>query len=510
MSKLIRHSLCDPISYLFLLPVRIQSFLECCYSVGIHYCLWKGIPDVYHSLVLQIYVTGPEKIPTMNVIRSAILRGRCISPSLSQRSLLKWQQSHSPILCAGLTTVHNTSDHTETVDASGFFSEMTAQGKHLEITWKDSTLSRYYSLWLRKNCHCPACRHDNGQLLLPSYSLPASLTVRSTKVHPLSGTLHIEWNEESHETVLPLPWLKDNSYSRQSLQETSRKQDVAVFKGPIKEHKFHDLLTETDDVNRFLRDLNEDGIALVKEVPCEVGHICKVAELVAPVQETLYGKTFTVEATEDAINVAYTPVALELHMDLVYFQSPPGLQLLHCLKFDEQVTGGESLFLDVMHVAQEMQRLHSDMFATLTRVPATFQKIHFERKTPAAFIYHRPHITVTPDGKISSVIWAPPFEGPLKVPEDDVEPYYEAYRKFSELINTSKLKVSHRLRPGECFVFNNLRILHARHAFALNGGRRHLEGCYVNIDDFKSRVQVMHMQTGSGEIVKRVNNGDYT
>ena len=43
-------------------------------------------------------------------------------------------------------------------------------------------------------------------------------------------------------------------------------------------------------------------------------------------------QSFYVEAKEDAINVAYTSDALELHMDLVYYQSPPGLQLLHCLQ----------------------------------------------------------------------------------------------------------------------------------------------------------------------------------
>ena len=36
---------------------------------------------------------------------------------------------------------------------------------------------------------------------------------------------------------------------------------------------------------------------------------------------------------EEPINIAYSGVKLIPHMDLVYYESPPGLQLLHCLRF---------------------------------------------------------------------------------------------------------------------------------------------------------------------------------
>ena len=31
-------------------------------------------------------------------------------------------------------------------------------------------------------------------------------------------------------------------------------------------------------------------------------------------------------------NIADSEIGLELHMDLMYYQSPPGIQLLHCLR----------------------------------------------------------------------------------------------------------------------------------------------------------------------------------
>ena len=43
-------------------------------------------------------------------------------------------------------------------------------------------------------------------------------------------------------------------------------------------------------------------------------------------------QVFDVVATEDPVNIAYSPVQLHFHMDLDYYESPPGLQLLHCIR----------------------------------------------------------------------------------------------------------------------------------------------------------------------------------
>ena len=51
--------------------------------------------------------------------------------------------------------------------------------------------------------------------------------------------------------------------------------------------------------------------------------------------------------------------------------------------------------------------------------------------------------------------------------------------------------------------FNNRRVMHARHAFQLNGGVRHLRGCYVNIDEFKSRLYVLAISAGAERVSVR-------
>ena len=60
---------------------------------------------------------------------------------------------------------------------------------------------------------------------------------------------------------------------------------------------------------------------------------------------------------------------------------PQSYKTVSCLvyRFDHVVKGGESMFLDVFHVAEDFRRKFPVEFETLSRVPATYQKIHFER-----------------------------------------------------------------------------------------------------------------------------------
>ena len=46
---------------------------------------------------------------------------------------------------------------------------------------------------------------------------------------------------------------------------------------------------------------------------------------------------------------------------------------------DACVEGGESVLLDAFAVVEEMRKKHPQHFATLTRVPTTFQRIHSKR-----------------------------------------------------------------------------------------------------------------------------------
>ena len=71
-------------------------------------------------------------------------------------------------------------------------------------------------------------------------------------------------------------------------------------------------------------------------------------------QSTPCAAQFTpwVQSEPNPINIAYSNVGLDPHVDLAYLESPPGLQFLHCLQFDDDVVGGLSTLVDVFEAAE--------------------------------------------------------------------------------------------------------------------------------------------------------------
>ena len=58
-------------------------------------------------------------------------------------------------------------------------------------------------------------------------------------------------------------------------------------------------------------------------------------------------------------------------------------------RFDDCVTGGESVLLDSLPVLEELKRKYPTYFDTLVSIPATFQKIHYERLGTVGSHYNR-------------------------------------------------------------------------------------------------------------------------
>lgn len=359
--------------------------------------------------------------------------------------------------------------------------------------------------WLRFNCHSELSKQPGtGQMIIDADSVPPSLTIDQVELN--GADLVIKWNKEAgqSDSVLPVEFLINNypseiNKSPQSRFKTSkvlRDFEYASFFGK-------DGTKNQDAIFEWIKCIAEHGLCLLKGVPTETNMVKSVAELIAPVQQTIYDEVFDVKAEKNPINIAYSDVPLGFHMDLMYYESSPGLQFLHCLKFDEQIEGGSSLFVDTFQVADDFRAQHPGLFRHLVRIPATFQKIHMNRKRPVCMVYQRPHIVVNNQDQVIAVNWAPPFEGPLRgLSQDDIKSYYESYIVFSRFLNSHPSVIKHRLRPGEMACFNNRRVLHARDGFKSNNGERHLQGCYVNIDEFKSEalVQEYYSLVRSGKI----------
>ena len=188
-------------------------------------------------------------------------------------------------------------------------------------------------------------------------------------------------------------------------------------------------------------------------------------------------------------NLAYTNLGLQAHTDNPYRDPVPTLQLLACL--ENTVEGGDSIVVDGFGWRRDCRRK--------TRAASIcFQSIARGSNMPAAracgLASKRPMIELGPDGELIAIRFnnrsAAPF---VDMPYEAMEDYYAAYRRFAELIEDPSMQVTFKLAPGELFIVDNTRVLHARKAFS-GSGKRWLQGCYADKDGLLSTLAAIEFE----------------
>jgi gamma-butyrobetaine dioxygenase len=185
-------------------------------------------------------------------------------------------------------------------------------------------------------------------------------------------------------------------------------------------------------------------------------------------------------------------------MDLLYFESPPGLQFLHCIQ--NTVQGGSSIFADSFRAATLVRISSTNRFRSLTTFPVTF---HYQND---GHHYHLTRPTVVLDQnsyleqqRISHVNWAPPFQAPFEMDiggdyAAQFRAYIHAAKEFAGYLADPDAQFELRLEEGMCVVFFNRRALHSRREFDPSSGDRWLKGAYVDSDAFHSKYRTLSQQ----------------
>ena len=103
----------------------------------------------------------------------------------------------------------------------------------------------------------------------------------------------------------------------------------------------------------------------------------------------------------------------------------------------------------------------------------------------------RPMVELSPEGTLQAIRFNSRSIAPLvDVPFDDVQAYYAAYRRLSDIIDDPAMEVSFKLSAGEAFIVDNTRVLHARKGYS-GAGSRWLQGCYADKDGLLSTLNAM-------------------
>jgi gamma-butyrobetaine dioxygenase len=386
------------------------------------------------------------------------------------------------------------------------------------------------AVWLRHNCPCPDCRDPvTGQRLVEITQI--SNGPWATVTAEFAGSIEVTFAPDGHRSVFSRAWLAASALDVGGVDADLRTEDgKALWRaapasgggGPAAGLPLVELAAVpaadwagylADDSVRVsvLDTVVRYGAGLLRGVPGSGGMVTAVAETFGYVRETNYGRIFDVRVVADPANLAFTSRAIAPHTDNPYRDPVPTLQLLHCLR--DASLGGETVLVDGFAAAAALRAVDPLSFGVLTDTPIPFAYVDKETSLTAC----QPLISLTRRGRITGVRLNNRSMQPVRLPPAEAEAVYGAYRAWAAIVARPEFALHLRLTPGDCLVFDNTRILHARTAFAPapaassgpgdtgsgpggsggprsgsgGSGERHLQGCYADIDGLLSTLAVL-------------------
>jgi len=360
---------------------------------------------------------------------------------------------------------------------------------NLSIEWSDGEKSNFNYFWLRDNCPT-AHDKDSNHRMFNILETSENLTAEESKIDE-EGKLVVKWSEGSHTSYYDPGWLRKNCYTLKNKKKfisPYQLWDNSLEKNLKSITIDHDqILNSEEGLLKWLELLHYKGIAIVKNAPIEKQSAFPVLNRISHTRQTFFDTPFEVINIPKPNNSAYTAHALRNHMDLPWFENPPGYQFLHCLI--NSTEGGNSSAVDGFAVADHLRKNEKEIFETLVSTPLKFRDKDYTQETIRDF--HAPAISLTKDGDYNDIRFSVATMDTLDCHPDIMEKVYKAHHKFGNLLHNDKFQIKLRLEAGDIFSFNNRRALHGRTAFNPNSGHRHLQGYYMDRDEILGRLNFL-------------------
>lgn len=379
------------------------------------------------------------------------------------------------------------------------------------------------ALYYRDMCQCPMCVDTSSQQkLFQTSDIPLDIEIAT--MEPVAKGMAVRFNNDMPGFDNHVGFVPDKFFEKIEVDEPRRKTlwNRDQMKKDVLWIDYADYSRSDGALLKALQQLAKYGLVFLRNVPDNEKSVISIASRIGPLRDTFYGRTWDVKSVPDAKNIAYTQQFLGLHMDLLYMTNPPHLQFLHSLR--ARAPGGESLFSDSYYAAEMIRQNEPAAFEALCFEPVTFHyhnSGHHYRTTrttveldvfgiegghggirfndASLFLEMPPERcrAPTPHSLIRRINWSPPFQAPVtpqrfcKGAQAGVQPYVAATKMFSNLVNAEENVYELKLGEGDCVIFDNRRVLHARKAFDARAGERWLKGAYVDDDAFFSKLRVL-------------------
>ncbi|KAI0465923.1 Clavaminate synthase-like protein [Xylaria cf. heliscus] len=359
--------------------------------------------------------------------------------------------------------------------------------------------------WLRDSCTCEKCVDpSSGQKNYASSDVPLKLPIRSLTVTK-QGELLVHWENDFHtggthvSKYSPALWDGTESVEVERIPEPKpwhREQieDVSPY------YPYQSFMTDGPGYRQAMTALSEFGLVFLRGVPSSGETVKDIAARIGVIQDTFYGTTWDVKSKPNAENVAYTNSYLGLHQDLLYMSNVPRIQILHCL--ENTCLGGESIFSDSYRAAHKFRQIFPEGVGFLTDRKVVY---HYNK---GGHTYRSERAVLSDLGSSKlGVYWSPPFQSPVQADErttqgmNNYKRWHKMARRMKHLLEDDDAVYKYKMKPGECVIFDNRRVLHGRRAFDTSSGERWLKGAYVENDSYNSRIRSLKLVSESGDVL---------
>ena len=355
------------------------------------------------------------------------------------------------------------------------------------------TQTRYHAIWLRDNSWDATTRSaDNGQRLIALRDIPQGTLITAAEL--TGSTLSVTFSPEGKTVDYDISWLLQHSYDRAGNPQTGwTKSNIETWDSELMSRlpvaDFEMVNADPVELKNWLSQVVRFGFGKLTNGPIEELALTRVVDLFGYVRETNYGRHFEVRTEVNPTNLAYTGLGLQAHTDNPYRDPVPTIQVLYCL--ESSAAGGESMVVDGFRAAEKLRKENEQWFDVLTRFCAQFE---YAGLGDVLLQSRRPMIELAPDGELVGVRFNNRSTAAITdVPFDEMEIYYAAYRRLGEIIDDPAMEVSFRLEPGESFLVDNRRVLHARKGYS-GAGKRWFQGCYADMDSLNSKLAVLKIE----------------
>lgn len=380
------------------------------------------------------------------------------------------------------------------------------QAQRLVIIWADQHRSAFPYVWLRHALFHPAAGRPEQKVDTDCLVMDAADLAHVEQVNHTDGRIIIRWSPGNAATEFDAVWLRDNCLS--NLERRRRSWHPKLWENKTSAEfewcEFDDL---QDDERRlkFLLQIRDYGIGLINGLDPVPEKVRELAAYIGPIRRTHFGELFDVRSVPDnqqgtRANIGATASnAQALHTDESWRHSTPGHSLFHCLKPDPD-GGGASVYTDGIAAAGRLRRNNIRAFDLLCHVPIRWTA---ERNDNEYFRTRARAIALDQDGIVRGVRIADRTLPPLDLPEDMIEPAYEALAAFRRELYDERHTYKRVLQPGECVVFDNQRVLHTRRSFDPQSGERWLQQVSVDREEFQNTFRTLAVKCGRDDLARQ-------